>query len=420
MSKTIEELTKKYKSIFYLEDDSVIPLVAAVVLSNRMPGDPIWCMLVGGSSSGKSEVLNCIMGIPFVHQVSTLTPNTLLSGASVKGKEASLLLRIARTSIIVMKDFTTILSMTKEDRQSIMAQFREVYDGLLTKPTGRGEDLMWQGKITLIAGVTEKIHAMDGQDSSMGLRTMSYSLPEQDRRKTTKRAAQIAGHIKEYREELKKDFKEYIDTMIPFVGEMKDDIPEAISDKIVTVSDFAASARSPVEKTWKGDVGLVLAPEMPMRISNQLHLLARVFIAMSGGVMPPQYEKILYKIALDSIPKGRRMALKELAHYASVTTKGVATKLGYPTGSVKPWLEEINALGMCFREIKGGSQGDKWILKDEFREIMHIFDHVDKVEHDLVDEDVAQGDEETEKAFGEFDKVNVDEAMASDEYKDLC
>ena len=200
MAKSIEELIKKYSDIYYLEDTNIIPLVCAAILSNRMPGDPIWLMVVGGSSSGKSEILNCIMGLPFVFQVSQLTPNTLLSGASVKGKEASLLMRIPRTSVIVMKDFTTILSMTKEDQQSIMAQLREVYDGLLSKSTGRGEDIVWKGKINLLAGVTEKIHAQDGQFAGMGLRTLSYSLPEQNRKKTTQRAARIASHIKEYRE----------------------------------------------------------------------------------------------------------------------------------------------------------------------------------------------------------------------------
>jgi hypothetical protein len=419
MAKTIEELIKKYQAVYYLEDTSIIPLVCASVLSNRMPGDPIWLMIVGGSSSGKSEILNCIMSLPFVFQVSTLTPNTLLSGASVKGKEASLLLRIPRTSVIVMKDFTTILSMTKEDQQAIMAQFREVYDGLLTKSTGRGEDIVWKGKINLLAGVTEKIHAMDGQFAGMGLRTLSYSLPEQDRIKTTRRAAKIASNLKEYREKMKEEFAEYINTMLPHIGAVKDDIDEEISNKIVTVANFASAARSPVEKTWKGDIGLVLAPEMPMRISNQLHLLAKVFIVMNGGTMAPNYEKILYKMALDSIPKGRRMALQELAHYKNVTTKGIATKLGYPTSSVKPWLEEINALGMCTRELHGGSQGDKWQLKEEFREIMHVFDHISKVDEDLVDEDLRDSDEADEKSFGEFDQPNIDEAMESDEYKNL-
>lgn len=404
MAKTIEELIEKYQKIYYLEDTSIIPLVCATVLSNRMPGDPIWLMIVGGSSSGKTEIINCITGIPkIVNELSTLTPNTLLSGASVKGKEASFLLRIPRQSIIVMKDFTTILAMTKEDQQAIMAQFREIYDGKFTKSTGRGEDIKWSGKINLIAGVTEKIHAMENQFAGMGLRTLSYSLPEQDRIKTTKRASQIASRLGEYREELKKEFQEYIDIMMPIMGTLTVDINDDISNNIVAVADFATRSRSPVEKTWKGDVGLVLAPEMPMRMSNQLHLMAKVFMSMNGGVLAPEYEKILYKIAMDSIPKGRRMALKIMAHYNSVTTKGVAVELGYPTGSVKPWLEEINALGICSREIKGGNQGDVWMIKPQYRELMKIFDYIDQIDKDLVDENLAESDAQAEEDFKNFD-----------------
>jgi len=417
MAKTIEELIEKYKSVYYLEETSVIPLVCATILSNRMPGDPLWIMLVGGSSSGKSEVLNCVMGIPFVFQVSTLTPNTLLSGASVKGKEASLLLRMPRSAVICMKDFTTILSMTKEDQQSIMSQFREVYDGLFSKSTGRGEDIVWKGKINLIAGVTEKIHVMESQFSGMGQRTLNFSLPEQDRIKTTHRASKIASSIKDHRDMLKLEFKEYIDLMLPVMGTLKCEVPEDISYNIVLVSSFATLARSPVEKTWKGDVGLVLSPEMTMRMSNQLHLLAKVFMSMNDGTLPKDYEKILYKIAMDSIPKGRRMALKELAHYNNVTTKGMATKLGYPTASAKPWLEEINALKICDRDTGGGSKGDKWTLKPQFREMMKIFDHIEKVDEDLKEDDVPEP--EDDKLFASFDMSNIDDVLKSEEWNDL-
>jgi len=268
----------------------------------------------------------------------------------------------------------------------------------------------------LIAGVTEKIHVMESQFSGMGQRTLNYSLPEQDRIKTTHRASQIASAIKEHREMLKIEFTEYINTILPQMSSVDSELPPEVSFNIVLVSNFATLARSPVEKTWKGDVDLVLAPEMPMRMSNQLHLLAKVFMTMSGGTLTKDYEKILYKIAMDSIPKGRRMALKELSHYNNVTTKGMATKLGYPTGSVKTWLEEINALKICDRDTGGGSKGDKWTIKASFREMMKIFDHIEKVDEDLKEDDVFVDDD---KAFAEFDMSKVEDVIKSSEWKDL-
>ena len=50
--------------------------------ANRMSGDPLWLMLVGGSGWGKTELLMSIIRLPHVHLASTLTEASLLSGTS--------------------------------------------------------------------------------------------------------------------------------------------------------------------------------------------------------------------------------------------------------------------------------------------------------------------------------------------------
>lgn len=385
---TLKEIKEFYCKIFYLEDDSVIDLVLGVTLANRMSGDPIWLMIVGGSSSGKTEIINGITGLEFVHELTTLTPNTLLSGMKArKGGETSFLLRIQRTSIIVMKDFTTILSMNRDDQQSIMAQFREMYDGKMTKATGTGDTIKWEGKISLIAGVTEKLYMMESRFSGMGTRALNYVMPFQDRMKTGRRAAEISGKIKEHRLAIKDAFTSYVKEMVPIITEKEHVVPDEVSERILHVTDFASLARSPVERDFKGHIELTLSPEMPMRMSNQAHRLGAVFMAMSNGVLEKHHEQILYKIALDSIPKGRRITLRELASYSDITTKGLAMKLNYSTERTRMWLEELNVLGICDRNTGAGNQGDKWKIKDEYKDIMRGFDGVEKKEGTLIEED---------------------------------
>lgn len=376
MAKNIRDLIKEYTDIYYMEDTSIIPLVCAVTLSNRMSGDPIWLMILGGSSSGKTELLNAITGLSFVHSISMLTPNTLLSGMKSKSvSNTSLLKRISPTSIFVMKDFTTILSMGRDDQQEIMSQLREVYDGKMTKSTGHGEDLKWEGKITLIAGVTEKLHVMENRFSGMGTRAINYTLPLQDRVKTAKRSAHISKGIKSYREHIKNEFKEYIEYMIPNIVSTDYEISEDVSDKLLRVCDFSSLARSPVERNFQGEIDLVLSSEMPMRMSNQLHSLGGVFMAMEAGILLPEYERILYKLAFDSIPKGRRLVLRELCKYGDAKTKEVASSLGYESETARKWLEEINVLGICTRSSEsGGGKGDIWTIKKEYKEIISLYD----------------------------------------------
>ena len=59
--------------------------------ANRMLGDPLWLMLVGGSGWGKTELLMSIIRLPHVHMASTLTEASLLSGTSrrEKGKDST-------------------------------------------------------------------------------------------------------------------------------------------------------------------------------------------------------------------------------------------------------------------------------------------------------------------------------------------
>ena len=389
---TVQDLIRIYTEVYYLEDTSVIPIVVATVLSSKMKGDPVWLMIVGGSSSGKSEIVNAIGGVPWLTEISMLTTNTLLSGMkTAKGKaETSLLLRMPPEHILTMKDFTTILSMRSEEQQDLMAQFRELYDGKMTKQLGTGEVKSWKGKSTLIAGVTEKLYAMEAKFSGMGTRAVNFVMPEQDRVKTCVRSAAIAEDINESRERIKAAFTQFFAEHIPLVKDMKLEVPADVSSRIIKASNFSSLARSPVERDMQGRMCLVLSPEMPMRMSNILHNVCKPLMALEGGVLNKSYEAILYKIAMDSIPKGRRIVLKKLAQYATVYTKQLAIDLKYETQPIRKWLEELNVLGICDREKGGGSKGDKWVLKQEFRDLMAEFDAVKYEGGDLVSEDTEE------------------------------
>jgi len=373
---TIDELTKLYKSVFYLEDDGIIPLVCAVIISNRADGDPVWLMLIGPSSGGKSEAINATMGLSFVHQISTLTSNTFLSGMTNNAQETSLLHEIG-SGVIAMKDFTTILSIPRETQAAIMGQLREVFDGHLTKRTGTGKKLEWKGKINLLAGSTEKINLVEGMYAEMGTRWINYVLAPQDRKLTTQRALENNQYIHELRAKIQEGFTEYIDHMIQKLPETMPPLTKEVMDNIIEVADFSSEARSPVQRNFKGEMTFVLSSEMPMRLASQLKTLAHVFICMNDLTnLRKDHELIIYKIALDSIPKVRRQALRVLAKYDKITTAGLASELNFPTSTARMWLEDLNARGMCKRSKQKRVGGDEWSIMDEHRFMMEKYDHI--------------------------------------------
>ena len=60
-----------------------------------------------------------------------------------------------KDEILVLKDFTTVLQRHREERQKILAQLREIYDGRFDKVWGTGRELHWRGRLGFLAGVAE-------------------------------------------------------------------------------------------------------------------------------------------------------------------------------------------------------------------------------------------------------------------------
>ncbi len=410
--RTIQELTKLYQSLYHLPDDGIVPLVCAVIIANRLPGDPVWLMIVGPSSGGKSEIINTTLGVqyqnkPFVHQISTITANAFLSGAGGAGKETSVLKKIGMSGVIAMKDFTSILSLGIETQTAVMGQLREIYDGHLVKETGTGKKLEWgpNGKLNLIAGTTEAIYSVEEKFSALGPRWVNYILKDQDPRETTRIALKNENRIKEIRATTKEAFSEFIEWHLNNLPSEEIVLPEDISENLVDICSFVSTARSPVSRNYRGEMTLSISAEMPMRMTKECSSIAKAFYFMSGMKMEPELAKTVYKVALDCIPKQRMIALEALTRWRSITTAGLAAEINYPTATVRSWLEDLNVRGIC-RRTKGsssvtpasfgektGSRGDHWELNSYARQIMEKFRGITMVNGVLDTDEDEDGEE---------------------------
>ena len=405
--KRIEDLEAEVDKVLLLKDRGVVRILCASVIANRLDLDPVWLLLVAASSGGKTELIQAISAFEWIYQISDLTVNTFASGQKKTGKETSLLLKM-NNGIMAFKDFTSILSKEKEARKAIMSQLREIYDGEYTKRTGTGDDITWKGKIGAIAGATEAVYVHLEEMSQMGDRFIMYSIEQPDRLEVARRALRNSHDMLEKRAHLRACFKNFIEHVLTSIAKGQEEIklaPDA-EDQLLLVADFATRARSAVLTDFKtGNINFVPAPEMPMRVTSQLYTLAAAFIAMyksAPGLGPTSpllkgelsFEdyRILYKTAFDSIPKMRRNALYALAKYkGGVSTAGLAVTLELPTPSVAKYLAQVNALSICTRQKKPGAQGDLWVLKEQYRDLMI------KLEGITVEEGTLMADKEEEE-----------------------
>ena len=139
-TRTLPEVLATFQKWMHMPDTGLVEVTLGAVAANHLPGAPCWLMVVGPPSSGKTETLRSIRGLPHVFSAATVTEPALLSGTSKRerGKDASggLLRQIGAFGILALKDFTSILSMHRDARGQVLAAFREVYDGHWTRHVG--------------------------------------------------------------------------------------------------------------------------------------------------------------------------------------------------------------------------------------------------------------------------------------------
>lgn len=448
---TFKEIQATFEKFLLLEDKDFIRLTYATIIGNQMPSQrPIWLMLVAPSSSGKTTALNAFNGLKLknpvsgemiepTHNISDLTENSFASGMNRGDKQTSLLHKMPYGGVMVFKDFTSMISKNEQSRMTIMGQLREIYDGAYTKRTGNGEDVLWNGKIGAIAGVTEAIFQHMESMSAMGDRFVLYQIKQPDRVQVTKyKINQINTGITEYSTMpiLKEMTEQYLQKAFNAMASsesIKLDLNEKQINEIVAVADFCTMVRSGmIIDKYRQRITFVPTPEMPMRMFEQMYAIAISFMFMRkldepdcSDEIPEADLAVIYKIAFDSIPVVRRIALQYLTLYdGGVTTAALARKINYESEVVAGWLAQLNSLGIVKR-MKQSSGGNGWALDDKYRTIMERLNHIKALGKTLDDEGEVASDDvdrhwESNKAyestFDSYDEFTSKEADANDEW----
>lgn len=348
-----------------IADQGYIRLILAVVIANILKGDPFWLFIVAPPGGTKTEPLRALGKIPGIYPISDLTEQTFISGDR-QNKKASLLLRLPSQSILVLKDFTTVLSMHPDKRGSILSQLREIYDGHYSKDFGTGERKEWKGKLGFIAGVTAAVDRHYSVYQVLGERFLQYRPLQPNRILVAKRAMENNGREAEMRQELQEAALQYVTNLT--IPNTPPDVPERFTDRIAALAHLAATGRSGVFREGHStrEIELIPDPELPTRIAKQLRIMATALAVMNNGEYGELDYGLLYKIAMDSIPKTRRTVLQTLYESADqIETATVATAIGYPTNTTRRILEDLTGLGLVQRQSQGAGNADLWRLTDE-------------------------------------------------------
>lgn len=321
----------------------------AAVAAHRLSGPPVWAMIVAPPGSFKTELLNPLEDLAGVHFVDKVTPNTFLSGQIDDGKKKrevspSLLHRIGPNGLIICPDFSTVISMHRDNRGSILADLRRIFDGHLKKEFGTADnpqDREWRGRITFLAAATPEIDRHYSIFQSLGERFVLIRW----HRPGGVEAAEIA--IRQNAQEVKQTLKAAVHTLLAKPVTVAPQLAKADEHRIAALGEIAVRGRTHVPRDgYRKEIIYVPEAEANTRLPQQLAQLAKGSAFLSGrAVVGEQDMTLVTRVAFDCIPAARRAILSAL-----IRKKGLE-EAKLPTSTLSYAKEELQTQDLMRADI---------------------------------------------------------------------
>jgi hypothetical protein len=341
---TVHDVFKRWLGDEY--DLATLDAMLAVAAAERLPGDPAWLLIISGPGNAKTETVQSTNGIGAT-VVSTLTSDAaLLSGTPKKQKDKNatggLLRQIGDRGILAIKDVTSILSMNRDLRTTVLGALREIHDGRWVRNVGSdgGLTLEWKGRVVVIGACTTAWDTAHSVIAAMGDRFVTVRSSSKEGRVESGRCAmRNTGREIEMRKELADAVAGLIRTIDPSnVYELS----EADENVIIRAANLVTLARTGVELDYRGDVVDAHAPEMPTRFAKQLTQIMRGAVAI--GMKRTEALKLALRCARDSIPQLRLDVLKDIEANPASTATDVRRRLQKPRATVDRALQTLHIL----------------------------------------------------------------------------
>jgi hypothetical protein len=348
----LEALVAECAGRIHLPDPATLTVPLAAWAANFIPGRvPCWLMVVGPSSTGKTIVLQSFAGLARTVLASDLTEAGLLSGSSrrdrARNATGGLLVGFSRTrGVLVLKDFTSVLSFHTDKRQAVLAALREIYDGRWDRDLGTdgGQRFTFEGHVGLIAACTTTIDTHHTVIAMLGERFIYLRHRDLDREQQAQAALRTGGVA---------DIKPLIHAFLQGVAcEPRD--PDGDEFRFISdLSQLGSRLRSTVERDpYRRDIIVPPAAEAPARLTGSLLSLWNGLVVI--GVERQERLRLLLRVACDSMPEARYRGVRALYfsdHPLSIEEVTAATRIS--ESATRRHLEDLEAFDLVTHEPAG-------------------------------------------------------------------
>ncbi len=333
---------------------------------------PVWLLIVGDPSSGKTDGVNALKDSPRVFFLDTMTDNSLASGyVDKKGNRAPCLYDKIKGKTVVIKDWTTMLSRREESVRAILGELQSAFDGKYSKATGSVGVIECEGTFSFIACVTPlAIKRHHNYMSLLGGRFLMIRLvplTEQEREEGFERCWDEASRD-EHRSTLKRLVVQHLEDLHRSPPDLQ---PEADTQKqdLNRLARFIARGRGAVITERVTDLDeatgqercryevVDIQVEEPFRVLQQLRTLGRALARLHGrGRMTDHEIELLRRVALSTVPPERAQILGLYGKgHGELSVSDCASALGCSRTRARQVLTTLAALGVL-AERKHGPQ----------------------------------------------------------------
>jgi hypothetical protein len=344
-------------------DLGALNAVLCTAAARRLSGDPPWLLVVGGSGAAKTETIAPLAAAGAV-TISTISGEAaLLSGTPAKSRAkkatGGLLRAIGADGLLVVKDFTSILSMNRDTRALVLAALREIYDGHWSRNVGTdgGATLTWKGRLVLVGACTTAWDSAYQVVSTMGDRFALVRLRSDDgnRRQAGLQAMANVGEERKMRSALAEATRKLLEPLAALGAEPEPGPSKAEMEALLGLADLVTRARTPVERDYQGSPAFAHALEMPTRFAKQLVQLARGGLLL--GLGHDTALGVAARCCRDTMPPLRRIVLADVADHPDSSTADVVKRVQIPRNTVDRTLQELQLLGLL--EVDHAEYGDR-------------------------------------------------------------
>ena len=357
----IHVLAASIQNYLYFPTPDPLYVVLGTLAGNMLKGSPVWTLLVGPPASGKTLLLEMLAKLPRVHMVSSIKgPAALLSGSARKdvgkGATGGLLRQIGNFGMVIVKDFTGIMSLPHDVMMETLSGFRESYDGRWARHIGEGGGrvLEWKGKMGFLGGSTSIIDRHHSVIGELGERWMYYRYLESDGYGETKKALET------------RDPDAMVDKVRGMLGEFMEDsgmvwedgglerraLEGVESNRIFAIASLVVASRSVVARdSHSKEVVDVSQREAPTRLAGAL---GQFYLGLEMiGLPEPERWRIAGKVALDSMPQLRLRLIEALREGGGGRSGILKETLQCSAGTVRRVAEDLEIHGVVEKVLKG-------------------------------------------------------------------